>query len=39
MGTREMRDTKFWSKNLNGRDYSEDLDVDMRIVLEWILKK
>jgi hypothetical protein len=29
----------FWSENLKGRDYSEDLDVDVRIILEWILNK
>jgi hypothetical protein len=28
---------KILSKNLKGRDYSEDLDVDGRIILEWIL--
>jgi hypothetical protein len=30
---------KFWSGNLNGRDHSVDLDVDGRIVSEWILGK
>jgi len=30
---------KFWSKSLNGRDHLEDLDVDERIILEWILGK
>jgi hypothetical protein len=27
--------TKFWSESLNGRDYSEDLGVDERIIVEW----
>jgi hypothetical protein len=31
--------TKFWLENLKGGDYSEDLGVTGRIVLEWILKK
>jgi hypothetical protein len=31
--------TKFWSENLNGRDHLEDLAVDGKIILEWILKK
>jgi hypothetical protein len=31
--------TKFWSKNLKGRDYSEELDSDGKIILEWILGK
>jgi hypothetical protein len=30
--------TKFWSENPNGRDHSEDLGVDGK-VLEWILEK
>jgi hypothetical protein len=29
----------FWSGNLKGIDHSEDLDVDGRIILEWILVK
>jgi hypothetical protein len=29
--------TTFWSENLNGRDHSEDLGVDRKIILEWIL--
>jgi hypothetical protein len=28
--------TKFWSRNVKGRDHSEDLGVDERI-LEWIV--
>jgi len=31
--------TKFWSENLNGRDNSEDLSVDEKLTLEWILGK
>jgi hypothetical protein len=30
--------TKFVSENLKGRYYSEDVDVDGRIILEWILE-
>jgi hypothetical protein len=30
--------TIFWSENLKGRDHSEDLDVDGRI-LEWVFRK
>jgi hypothetical protein len=30
---------KFWSENLKGRDHSEDLGVDEKIILEWILGK
>jgi hypothetical protein len=26
-------------KNLKGRDHLEDLDIDERIILEWILRK
>jgi len=31
--------TKFWSEDPKGRDHSEDVGVDGRIILEWILKK
>jgi len=31
--------TKFWSENLKGRDHSEDLAVDGRIILECISGK
>jgi hypothetical protein len=35
----EMRNTyKYWPENLKERDQSEDLEVDGRIILEWILK-
>jgi len=30
--------TKFWWESLKGRDYSEDLGVDGKIILEWILE-
>jgi hypothetical protein len=30
---------KFWPENLKGRDQSEDIGVDGRIILEWILGK
>jgi hypothetical protein len=30
---------KLWSENLKGRDHSEDLRVDERIMLEWMLEK
>jgi hypothetical protein len=35
-GKREML-TLFWLENLKGRDQSEELDVDGKIILEWIL--
>jgi len=28
-----------WSENLKGRDHPEDLGVNMRIILQWILRK
>jgi hypothetical protein len=31
--------TKFWSENLKGRNHSEDLSVDKKMILEWILGK
>jgi hypothetical protein len=30
---------KFWTGNLTGKEHSEDLGVDGRIILEWILGK
>jgi hypothetical protein len=40
-GAQHDRDeiTKFWSKNLKGREHSEDLDVDGRTRLKWMLVK
>jgi hypothetical protein len=38
--TYQMRmDTKFWSENVRERDHEEDLWVDRKIILEWILGK
>jgi hypothetical protein len=31
--------TKFWLENFKGRDHSEDLSVDGKIILDWILEK
>jgi hypothetical protein len=31
--------TKLRSENLKGRDHEEDLGVDGRLILEWILEK
>jgi hypothetical protein len=28
---------KFWAENLKGKDHWEDLCVDEKIILEWIL--
>jgi len=33
-----MRPTS-WSENMKGRDYLGDLDLDRRIILEWIIEK
>jgi hypothetical protein len=30
---------KFWSEKLKERDHSEDLGVDVKIILEWMLGK
>jgi hypothetical protein len=29
-----MMDAEFWPKNLNGRDHSEDLAVNRRVILK-----
>jgi hypothetical protein len=31
--------TKFWFKNLKGRDHSEELVVDGKIMLKWLLRE
>jgi len=31
--------TKFWSEDVKGKDHLEDLGVDAKIILEWILGK
>jgi hypothetical protein len=31
--------TKFWLENLKGKDHSEDLGIEGKIILEWILGK
>jgi hypothetical protein len=35
----EMENTKLWSKNVKGRDHFEELGIDGKIILEWILRK
>jgi hypothetical protein len=37
-GTREIH-ARFCSGNLEERDHLEDLDIDERIILMWVLKK
>jgi len=32
-------DTTLWMEKLMGRDRSEDISVDGKIILEWILEK
>jgi len=36
---RRERYVRFWSENLKERDHLEDLSIEQRIILEWILKK
>jgi hypothetical protein len=31
--------TKFWSLNLKGRGHFEDIGIEGRVILEWILEK
>jgi hypothetical protein len=31
--------TKLWSENLKGTDHLEDLDVDRKIIFEWMFGK
>jgi hypothetical protein len=28
--------TRYWSEDVDGREHSEDLDLDGRIILDWI---
>jgi hypothetical protein len=35
--SKEEKHTGFWGRNLRKRDNWEDLEVDKRIVLKWIL--
>jgi hypothetical protein len=36
---RDEMHTIFWLENLTGRDHLEDLGVDGKIILEWIVGK
>jgi hypothetical protein len=35
----KRNDVTFWLKNLQRRDHSKDLNINGRIILEWILGK
>jgi hypothetical protein len=35
----DVRDTVFWLEDLKGRNNLEDLGIDRKITLEWILDK
>jgi len=35
----EMKNTKFWSETPKRRGQSEDIDVDVMIILEWMSEK
>jgi hypothetical protein len=39
MGGHAALHKKFWSESLEGWDHAEDLYVDVKIILEWILGK
>jgi len=39
MHERDHMHTLFWMDNMKGRDHSENLDVDGKIILEWIIGK
>jgi hypothetical protein len=34
-----MKHTKFWLENLKERDHLEDIGIDGKVILEWILGK
>jgi hypothetical protein len=36
---RDEKFVVFWLENLKGRDHSEDMDIDGRIILGWVLRK
>jgi hypothetical protein len=38
MGEMRMH-IRFWSETTKGKDYSKDVGVDEKIILEWILEK
>jgi hypothetical protein len=31
--------TEFWLENMNGKDQSEDIGIDGKIILEWMWRK
>ena len=37
--TEERGKARFWWGNVKGRDHSECLEIDERVILNWILKK
>jgi hypothetical protein len=38
-GAREIHIRRFWCGNIKRREHLEDLGVDGRIMLEWVLEK
>jgi hypothetical protein len=38
-GRNQETQIKYWSENLKGKDHLEDLGIDERKLLKWILKK